>query len=125
MSAADNTGERQNDGAGAPKRPDQFPKEVVEITRIEQRWRTFRVLIICTTAVVGIKIIADALVEAVTEPKWWQLVGAIALALLAPSGVLAWLLNSRWKYVRKTHRRTAELEQVIDKRRSSSSDDRG
>lgn len=119
MTATDSTGERQNDDAGAPKRSD-----LVEITRIEQRWKTFGIWGICVAIVIGIKIIADAVVEIVSDPKWWQVVGAISLALVAPSGVLALLLKSRVKYVRKTHRRTAELEQVIDKERSSSSDDR-
>ena len=124
MSATDRSGERQNGHAGTAERRDQGQEASVEITRILQRGRTLRTLIICATVVAGVAIVAYAITEIVADPRWWQLVGVIVLSLIAPGGVIARLLKSRRKYVKKTHRRTTELEQRTDPERSSSLDER-
>ena len=122
MSAGNAAGERHDDDAGMPDRPVNLPQEFVQITRIRERGKTLRTFFVCATIILGIGMVVYGLMQIVAEPKWWQVGGAIVLALIAPGGVIRVLLKSRKKYVEKTHRRTAELEQGIDGERSSSSE---
>lgn len=125
MSDADSKVEHRDDGDQANDKPSQIPPEFVEITRITEWYKTVRLVAILAAAVIGLAILTFGVVTLLAKPLWWQFLVTAIIGVLFPSPVIVVLLKSRRKYVRKTHRKIADLEKMKDGNRSSSDRNKG
>lgn len=92
---------------------------------VQEIFRTFRVLFICTAVVLGMYFIVNGVVSILTDDKnpWVQVVSIVCAMILGVVGaqtpIFVKLSNFR-KYIRNHANRTADLEASVDQTRTSS-----
>ena len=92
----------------------------VKLAHVVEREKTIRIVWIGLFVTIGLVAIVVGVVKALDKPPWLTAMIAIIGALIGPSGVITVILRTRKKYVDKTHRRTVELEERLDRQRESS-----
>lgn len=89
---------------------------VAGLARVHEVQKTVRTIAICLTIAVCVACISWAAIRLLDRPPWLVLL----LALAAPSGVFVAAISVFRGYVRKTSRRVTELEQQLDRGRTTS-----
>ena len=105
------------------KNDDQTRPEI-EITRIFDRGKTIRTVVVCATIVCALAVITVGYTIS-RKPTWLDLIIMVLATLSGPSGVILVLLGARKKYIQKHHDRVVSLEKRLDERRTSSVSDTG
>jgi hypothetical protein len=100
---------------------EQVSDQIVELARIDARVRMTRIVCITLGVTVGMLCLTYGIVTVLDKPPWVTIVLAFLTAFFGPSGVIAMILRSRRKFVKKHHRRVVMLEKQIEQNRTSSS----
>lgn len=95
-------------------------KSDIELARILTQASLIKLVIICSTIIIGTTIVCYTAFKMTEKPSWLVVVLALIAALSGPStgiGIVIWL----WKrYITKFHTDRVELERFVDPTRKSS-----